>query len=414
MKLSRRRAEEIFAVIGLTFFSGGFFALSTGGTGGEPIFPSFVISMIRYSVWTISFLLVCLRWRAALHTASRDVFLWLLTLVILLSWIWVNSGAEWIQTMTLQDRSREILLMSCFGLYFATSFSLQKQVKLLAWTFGIVVLASALLGAFVPSMGVDQVIHVGAWKGVFGDKNVFGQMMCLATLIFLSLPGEGKKIDFKWILVGLSVLLLLLSRSGSSLVVAISCITLFLYLKSFRWKGKLAISILSLSVLIFFALTALVSINTSTIIEAMGKDPTLTGRTQIWEFAGRAILNRPILGYGRGAFWQAGSQFSMEAIRKFQFLIPHSHNGYLDLLLDVGIVGFSLFIISFLIAYLRSTVQAFSRRRSEDVWPLLFLTYLAIINYSENYLLFVTQVNWVLYISIALSVDRFKQHKTWE
>ncbi|WP_049558612.1 O-antigen ligase family protein, partial [Limnoraphis robusta] len=71
----------------------------------------------------------------------------------------------------------------------------------------------------------------------------------------------------------------------------------------------------------------------------IGKDPSLTGRTDLWAWAREMIDKRPWLGYGYTAFWQGLDGGSAYIIRAARWPVPYSHNGILDLWLDIGLLG---------------------------------------------------------------------------
>lgn len=80
-------------------------------------------------------------------------------------------------------------------------------------------------------------------------------------------------------------------------------------------------------------------------------DPTLTQRTDIWNFAMKKIAERPWLGYGYEVFW--GASHNSPSIREapgFVAQMPHAHNGYLDTLLQTGIVGLALLAVMLITA----------------------------------------------------------------
>ena len=80
-------------------------------------------------------------------------------------------------------------------------------------------------------------------------------------------------------------------------------------------------------------------------------DPTLTQRTDIWAFALRKIEEAPWLGYGYEVFWGAGP--NSPSVREgpgFVAQMPHAHNGYIDIALQTGLVGLSIFIVLMLSA----------------------------------------------------------------
>lgn len=71
---------------------------------------------------------------------------------------------------------------------------------------------------------------------------------------------------------------------------------------------------------------------------AVGRDTTLTGRTEIWPASLEAVLAHPLLGYGYGAFWNASG--ASEDIRvRLGFSVAHAHNGLLDVALETGVLG---------------------------------------------------------------------------
>lgn len=75
----------------------------------------------------------------------------------------------------------------------------------------------------------------------------------------------------------------------------------------------------------------------STVASSVGRDPSLTGRTQIWEVVLGAVTN-PILGTGYETFW-LGPRL-LEVWRKTGIVgLNNAHNGYLELYLNLGLVG---------------------------------------------------------------------------
>ena len=75
---------------------------------------------------------------------------------------------------------------------------------------------------------------------------------------------------------------------------------------------------------------------------AIGRDETLTGRTEIWASILPDIERQPFLGYGFSSFWTAET--------KGEHNIGEAHNGYLEVLLELGFVGmlfFSIYLLSF-------------------------------------------------------------------
>ena len=302
--------------------------------------------------------------------------------------------------------------MTSFALYFAMRFSLKDQVKLVAWAFAIGALLSIVFALAIPDIGIHRLDHPGAWKGIYDYKNTFGSMMVLSSLAFFLLPID-KPIHrlYQWAGFGLSLILMLLSTSKTSLVLSILLVLILSFYRNFRWRGKVSVIFLDIGILILGCVSLIVFGEWVTILSGLGKDPTLTGRTPMWGVALTQLQERPWLGFGRNAFWAGGSKYALAAGQAVSqnFIPPHAHNGFIDLALDVGLLGFSLFLISFAIAYFWALKQAYAARNSEDIWPLAVLMFLAMNNITESYLLRLANIYWVLYITIALSVNKRKR-----
>jgi exopolysaccharide production protein ExoQ len=80
-----------------------------------------------------------------------------------------------------------------------------------------------------------------------------------------------------------------------------------------------------------------------TFLELIGKDPTLTGRTEIWTYVRKDIWMKPWLGWGYFGFWQLTNPASLEISDAARWVVPNAHNGLLESLLNVGVLGTALF-----------------------------------------------------------------------
>ena len=76
----------------------------------------------------------------------------------------------------------------------------------------------------------------------------------------------------------------------------------------------------------------------------LGRDSTLTGRTDIWNALLQSNIN-PIIGAGYGSFWQPERGESVSKSLGFLFSLKEAHNGYLEVYLNSGFVGLTLLAI---------------------------------------------------------------------
>lgn len=111
-----------------------------------------------------------------------------------------------------------------------------------------------------------------------------------------------------------------------------------------RHFGKFA----TLGIVCGVLLQITLNINKS-VIEGVGRDTTLTGRTEIWEKA-LGLVSNPVLGAGFETFWLGDRLLAMW--RAFPVFLPNqAHNGYLEMYLNLGAVGLVLFLFALASSY---------------------------------------------------------------
>jgi exopolysaccharide production protein ExoQ len=110
------------------------------------------------------------------------------------------------------------------------------------------------------------------------------------------------------------------------------------------------------------------------------KDATLTGRTYFWEIALAAIKADPILGAGYQAYWQGGNWGAEELWRwagirsKMGF---HFHNIYLQVAVDLGLLGLSILVAILLMIMMRILiVLVFGQPRREQLFAISVFTFM--------------------------------------
>ena len=137
--------------------------------------PSFVLQIAFYAV---VFCFIAIRWRLVLRAAWNAK--WILALVAI-----AVASSAWSQDpfFTLR-RSIVLLATTVYGIYFGGRFTIPEQLRLLSWTFALVVFSSLFMVIVLPQYGVDHGVFFGAWQGAFTQKNVLARAMVLAALVF--------------------------------------------------------------------------------------------------------------------------------------------------------------------------------------------------------------------------------------
>jgi len=94
-----------------------------------------------------------------------------------------------------------------------------------------------------------------------------------------------------------------------------------------------------------------------TLVETMGRDTTFSGRTEIWSLL-VSIVQHPLLGAGYETFL-VGPRL-VELVHIFGYDFQEAHNGYLEVYLNLGWIGVSLFAFVMIDGY-RKIVAGFRR-----------------------------------------------------
>lgn len=120
-------------------------------------------------------------------------------------------------------------------------------------------------------------------------------------------------------------------------------------------------------------------------LDVYDKDLTFSGRTMIWTESLRAVAQEPWLGRGLGGVWtQAPTMLRIELWHQIGFPAAHSHNGAIQLMLDIGIIGLGLMIV-FLLSIARLAVKASLRPETRDLgrWGVLVLATTIVTGFAE-------------------------------
>jgi O-antigen ligase len=404
--------EIVFTVLSVLHFTQGLLPiiLMRGYNEGESIsggsgLASFDLSMVRnvtYLIYLVTFVLLFLRWKKVILLLTKDKHTWIFTIFIFCSFLWSELPGDSLPACV------TALGASAFGLYLATRYTLKEQLELLSWTYVLIVVLSLLFIVAIPEYGIMGGIHQGAVRGIYTHKNIFGQMMIIGTIVFLIRALDKQKLFGQnwilWFFFGTAFTLTVLTKSSTAVSnVSIMTCLVFVY-RTFRWRYEALITSALAAILIGFISFIFVTNNKEYLLTAMGKDPTLTGRTELWSLVWDKIQEQPWFGYGIGGFWNGldgPSQYVQLGVR---VKVVYSHNGFLDMWLTIGIIGMLLFAIGFIFNALKALRWIRLSNSIESLWPLLSLTYLLLANVTESPLLLFNNLLWVLYVTVSFSL----------
>lgn len=255
---------------------------------------------------------------------------------------------------------------------------------------------------------------------MFGWKMPFAMVMGFAVVLFLYRLLDYKEVKWKTriyslVLYCLAWFLLVKSQSATELmaVVAVHFVIIlgWLYLK---WGHHLKpVHWWLLTGLVVVAVVA-AWFGRGFLLGLIGREVTFTGRLPLWNSLGPAIRERLFFGYGFGeAFWK-NEVYYLPIWELNTWQPAFADNGYIEALIDNGIVGLVLWII-FLVQVAYLNLRYFVRQHN---LPALFFfswfVFMAVMNVSNNHLGSYETFTWLLLvISFAFMVhDGIDQKRT--
>lgn len=316
-------------------------------------------------------------------------------------------------------RAIALLLSAIYVLHVVTWFDARRLLRLFAMFCAVMIIASAF-AVLVPGVGItpaDAGSHAGRWRGILITKNHFGVLAGVSCLTFASMyltSVRGSRERQIW--AGLAVLGLVelyFANSRTPLLGVIAAFALmwtsaFLFAPTAR-QQRIGIGLRSLIVgagafASLVILPALVAI----ILPLLGRDLTLSGRVKLWEYALDKGLDRFWLGAGYRSFWVDKLTFDLVTRQRYwgvpgqtTKLASTGHNGFLDIWLELGMVGLVLMLALFVMILVRA--NRFLRQTRD----LTFLWYIGIFAYAFVYYMangFILKHDDVAWFTVAYAI----------
>jgi O-antigen ligase len=353
------------------------------------------------SVLAISYLVVALVlvpwYREILFVLRRNWSLVALIFFAFLSSLWAGMP-----DLTLR-KSIGLFGTTLFGMALAVRFTFQDQLRMLTWLFRILAVLSLGCVVLLPSLGISE---QGEWRGVFDYKNAMGSVMGLSLLVEWQLLAASR---LSKVLKGLAMLLYaFLLLKSDSVTPAVAIVGTVILLKIYKFAAlRLRIplyAVFLITAILTSAGLSLVVANSDSVMGVLGRSSNLTGRTEIWSLVVSFIPQRPILGYGYSGFWFGASPESFVVNRVMRGPVMYSHNGYLEMLLTLGVIGLLLTLVLIGTGMRRSLYFSRQRQSGTELWPLAFLLYFILHNLGECTIL-MQDIEWAMCVSCIAGTD---------
>jgi O-antigen ligase len=356
-----------------------------------------VLRQISYLL-TFAILLTCAVMKRGIHAANAGPVIFALLL------IWCATTALWATEPAVSFRRAILEIVVVLSVLLGVdTVGPERSLKLFAY-----VLMAILIVNWISIPLVTQAIHqpgdvepeiVGDWRGMFFHKNIAGAVCAVSVMVFLYYAITERK----WLLYGTltaaALGFLVMTRSKSSLgLLPIALAAAGIY--RLAWRRDIDRVIVTLVAgLLTIGLAVLFFANYDFLVRIFSDPQEFTGRTEIWWGEIAFIRDHPLMGSGFGTFADTGTLSPIhEYVGGWVDQAAQGHNGYLELAVTTGLIGFVLAMTALILLPLR----IFWARGDMEPWlkSMLFgfFVFFVLHNVMESDLLASDGVVWVAFL----------------
>lgn len=301
----------------------------------------------------------------------------------------------------------------------------------LTWILGLSLLFEFVVGAFVRSpvfpfftdygdrkvpdafyWSQADLFHGGPIQGIVGNRNLLAFVAVLALIVLsvqLAQKLRRRGPALAWIVVAVGTLALTRSATAiGALVITAAAFGVLVLARRARAGRRARVFAAAAAVAVLGAVA--VGVLWQQVLSLFGKSEDLTGRLDIWNAVAGLASERPAFGWGWVSYWVPWVEpFDDLAVRKGVTYLQ-AHNAWLDVWLQLGVVGLVLFVAFVLGAWHRSWWFAVEEPLDEKgralpqvavtLAPALLLTALVAQSFVESRML--VEGGWVLLVVIGV------------
>jgi O-antigen ligase len=273
------------------------------------------------------------------------------------------------------------------------------------YTWSIAINAALVLNE-TPSLTAQGTVF--GYQGYFTFKGYLGECGAVAILMsFYALRPTGWRRLWPCLVILVSVWLVVMSNSKGSLAFGLLSPVLagVMIMASKYLRVSLGVVMASIGCVWFLAFALSPSLVSKISYNLYG-DGTLTGRTYVWDFVENQMWRNIWFGWGFHSFWLVGPDApSVTEAPAWITKMADSHNGFIDVKLDTGRVGYAIFIL-----FILASVLVIGRVAKVDLyraWIMLSLVVFVIITNMLETVWFYADPLWVIFILVVADAARY-------
>ncbi|MBY6060682.1 O-antigen ligase [Microbacterium esteraromaticum] len=251
--------------------------------------------------------------------------------------------------------------------------------------------------AEIPESGIDphlywvrgNLFNDGRIQGVVGNAHSLAVMCLFALIIFAVLFAAHARRRAMLVLWGVLAAALLVKAASAtvylSIVVVLVVLAAALIARAASGPGQRRLMYVAFTAVAVIGVTTAVLLRDQ-LLSMFGKSGDLTGRLDIWQAVWERALTRPVFGNGFSSPWVPWAPGFDGWIVDHGLTVFHAHDMWLDVFLQLGVVGVVLMALAWLALTWRAWFFAVDRPRWDldakrpyspiSLLPLLFVTVL--------------------------------------
>jgi O-antigen ligase len=355
---------------------------------------------IAMAVFAFALMPMSQKLRGLCKSAIKNKAISALVLLAMASCVWSqfpDASIKW---------SLCLAMNTLFAFYIYQRFDPGRQTKLMLLLGWICLVTSYIAVLFFPQFGLNLSSAKGAWEGIYIQKNLCSIM----TVFLLSAAFYDRTTTFlskglRATYVCMSILFVLMTQSKTGLVLLSGLLVYVIvtrFAMSLRARDKAVTIIIGMTCFVIISVVGF--LYSAEISFFLGKDPTLTGRTGIWQSAVMSIMKRPVAGYGYMAFWRGLQGESANASLANGWAVSSTHNGFLAIWLTLGALGLGLVLYS-LLKSLKNSLLCMRAGNSPHLnWYACIVFLTIIVSLDEEQMMVPNDLTWILYILASVGL----------
>lgn len=249
-------------------------------------------------------------------------------------------------------------------------------------------------------MAAGELSLAGDWRGILPQKNFTGPVCAITALAFVFDARRIKLVIRAAMAVGATFFLFKTHSKTSLALLALVILIGWGYMRyNPRYRALLVAALLAVAAIGLLLLDA----NWDDLAARLSRPDALTGRGQIWPVLLTFWRAHWVLGSGFGSFWGIGYEspvYQYASARSWVTQIGNGHNGYLDLLVAIGLPGLVLAVVATMLWPIAILLTNRSIPRKSGAFLLSAILFCAGANMTETSLLDRDSVVQVLFTFI--------------